>query len=104
MNPHAMRVLEFDAVRANVVEQATNSLGQERALEMEPTWREDEVRRKQAETTEAVRLLDLGGGVPLGGIHDVRPAIRAASVAGMLEPAVLLAVADTAAAGRKLKA
>ncbi|MGV3723095.1 MAG: endonuclease MutS2, partial [Actinomycetota bacterium] len=103
MNPHALRILEFDAIREKVVEQATNSLGQERALEMEPAWREDLVRRWQAETTDAVRLLELGGGVPLGGIHDIRPAIRAASVEGTLEPFTLLQVADTAAAGRKLK-
>jgi len=104
MNPHTLRVLEFDAIRDKVVEQATNSLGQERALEMEPAWREAQVRRWQAETTDAVRLLELGGGVPLGGIHDIRPAIRAASVEGTLDPFTLLQVADTAAAGRKLKA
>lgn len=103
MNPHALRVLEFDAIREKVVEQATNSLGQERASEMEPSWREDQVRRWQAETTDAVRLLGSGGGIPLGGIHDIRPAIRAASVEGTLEPVILLQVADTAAAGRKLK-
>ncbi|HEU4754255.1 MAG TPA: endonuclease MutS2, partial [Armatimonadota bacterium] len=55
-----------------------------------------------AETTQAVRLLD-GAGVPLGGIHDVRPAVRIAGVGGVLEPAVLLEVADTVGAGRKLR-
>ncbi|HTE18555.1 MAG TPA: endonuclease MutS2, partial [Armatimonadota bacterium] len=103
MNAHSLRVLEYDAIRKRVVEQASCSLGQERAAEMEPSWREDVVRRRQAETAEGARLLNASGGLPLGGIHDIRPAIRAASVEGMLEPGLLLWVADTAAAGRKLK-
>jgi DNA mismatch repair protein MutS2 len=103
MNPHSLRVLEYEAIRERVVELASCALGQERARAMEPSTHEDQVRRLQMETTEAVRLLDMSGGVPLGGIHDIRPAIRAASVEGLLEPPVLLEVADTAAAGRKLK-
>jgi DNA mismatch repair protein MutS2 len=103
MNSHSQRVLEYEAIREKLVGQASCSLGQERVLEMQPSSREEEVRRWQRETTEAVRLLDLPGSTPLGGIHNVRPALRAASVGGMLEPHALLEVADTAAAGRKLK-
>lgn len=104
MNAHSLRVLEYDAIRQRVVEQASCTLGQERAAAMEPSWRDEQVQRWQAETRDAVRLLDQPGGPPLGGIHDIRPALRAASVGGMLEPSALLLVADTAAAGRKLKA
>jgi DNA mismatch repair protein MutS2 len=104
MLAHALRVLEFEAIRDRVVELASCTLGQERAWEMAPSAREDEVRRLQRETTEAVRLFNSGGGPPFGGIHDIRPAIRAASVEGVLEPHVLLQVADTMAGGRKLKA
>jgi DNA mismatch repair protein MutS2 len=104
MDDHSLRVLEYEAIRERVVELATCSLGQERARAMAPSWREEEVRRWQGETTEAARLLDAGGAAPFGGIHDIRPAIRAAAAHGMLEPAALLEVVDTAAAGRKLKA
>jgi DNA mismatch repair protein MutS2 len=104
MNPHTLRVLEFDAIRERVVGHASCSLGQERAAGMAPSTRVEEVGRLQAETTEAVRLLDLPGNIPFGGIHDIRPAVRAAAVEGMLEPHALLAVADTAAGARKLKA
>ncbi len=103
MNSHSLRVLEFEAIRQRLVGLASCSLGQERASAMEPSWREEEVLRWQRQTTEAVRLLDGPGGVPLGGIHDIRPAIRLATMSGMLEPSVLLTVADTAAGARKLK-
>lgn len=103
MTPHSLRVLEYEAVRRRVVDQASCSLGQERARRMEPSWREEEVLRWQAETREAFRLLALPGAVPLGGIHDLRPALRAAGVGGTLEPPLLLMVADTLAAGKRLK-
>lgn len=104
MDSHSLRVLEFGAVRDRVVEQASCSLGQERARAMEPSSNEELVRQWQRETTESARLLDAPGGPSLGGVHDIRPAIRAGTVGGILEPHSLLEVADTAAAARKLKA
>lgn len=104
MNPHTLRVLEFEAIRERLVGLASCSLGQERAAEMQPSTREDEVRNWQRQTSEAVRLMEAPGGIPLGGIHDIRPAVKMAGIGGMLEPGVLLTVADTAAAARKLKA
>src|SRR5690349_12465221 len=99
MNPHSLRVLEFDAIRERVVGAASFSLGQELAMAMEPSPREDEVKRLLSETTEAVRLLSSPGGPGMGGVHDIRPALRAAAVGGTLEAPTLLEVADTAAAG-----
>ncbi|MFN3651910.1 MAG: endonuclease MutS2 [Armatimonadota bacterium] len=104
MGPHSLRVLEYGAIRERVVRLAACSLGQERAREMAPSLEEEEVRRLQVETAEAVRLLSGGGGVPLGGVHDIRPALQIAAVGGMLEPHALLQVADTLSAGRKLRA
>ena len=104
MDSHSLRVLEFEAVRLKLVEQATCTLGQERARAVEPSWREAEVRAWQSETSEAVRLLDSSAGVPFGGIHDIRTAVQAAGLGGMLEPSVLLLVADTLSGGRKLRA
>src|SRR5687768_14379075 len=102
MNGHSLRVLEFDAIRERLVGHTSFSLGQELARAMEPSSSEVEVRRRQAETSEAVRLLD-GSGIPLGGLHDIRPAVRAAAVQGMLDASTLLEVRDTLAAGRKLR-
>jgi DNA mismatch repair protein MutS2 len=100
---HSARVLEYDTIRRRVCEATTCTLGRERAEVMSPGSKPAEVRSALQETTEAVRLLDLPGGVPLGGIHDLRTAVKIAGAAGMLEPWVLLQVADTLASSQRLR-
>jgi len=46
----------------------------------------------------------MASGVPLGGIHDVREAIRVAAMGSLLEASTLLLVADTLGASRRLRA
>jgi DNA mismatch repair protein MutS2 len=104
MNAHSLRVLEFDAVRALLAEHAACALGRERAEALAPLTELAEVRQRQAETTEAARLLDRTGQIPLGGIRDIRASVQVASIEGMLEPSALLSVADTLAASRSLRA
>lgn len=104
MDTHAGRVLEFGAVRERLLVLVSCGLGRELVEEMTPSTDVGAVRLLQGETSEAVRLLDGGGGIPLGGVHDVRAAVSVAGAGGTLEPEVLLAVADTAAAARKLRA
>ena len=104
MDTHAGRVLEFGAVRERLRILVSCGLGRELVEEMTPATDAGAVRLLQGETAEAVRLLDGGGGIPLGGVHDVRAAVSVAGAGGTLEPEVLLAVADTAAAARKLRA
>ena len=103
MDSHALRVLEFDAIRERLVGQTSFTLGLERARALVPRIDEREVRRLQEETAQAVRSLD-SGAVPLGGLHDLRASIKNAAVRGMLEPAALLEVLDTLQGGRKLRA
>jgi DNA mismatch repair protein MutS2 len=102
MDPHSLRILEYDAVRAQVVERTATSLGRDCAGRMEPLAREPEVRRALQLTTEAVGLLT-GGGFPFGGIRDLRELLRAAGAGSVLEPQALLAAVDTAAGSRKLR-
>ena len=54
--------------------------------------------RRQAETAEAVLLID-GGAPRLAGAHDVRPAATAAVRSAVLQPDQLAAIADTVRAG-----
>src|SRR5437762_12014293 len=103
MNAHSLRVLEFDAVRGQLADHTSCALGRERAEALAPLLREEEIRLRQTETTEAVRLLDSTGQIPLGGIRDIREAVRSAAIGGTLEPPALLSGADTLAAARGLR-
>src|SRR5205823_2591758 len=77
--------------------------GREVALALKPSTDFDEVVRRQRETAEARRLLQLKPRTGLSGAHDVRPLAVKAERGGMLEPADLLELADTLACARDLK-
>jgi DNA mismatch repair protein MutS2 len=103
MNSHSLRVLEYEQVRELLVEQISTDLGRELVSELAPLDEEEEIRRRLQETTEARRIMDIAGALPLGGIHDVRAAVQAASRDGMIEAAALLDLADTISSGRRLR-
>lgn len=103
MNDHSLRVLEYADVRRLLAEQTSTALGRELAEALEPLTDSGRIRLLLGETTEAVTLLVRVGRVPLGGIRDVRSAVKLAAREGMLEPDVLLSIADTLAAAGKLR-
>ncbi len=104
MDTHALRVLEFDAVRKQVADQTACSLGRERAEAMTPTDYLPDAQARLDETTECRRLLDVKGSLPLGGITDIRPQIRSAEIGASLDPHGLLDVLSTAQSARALRA
>jgi DNA mismatch repair protein MutS2 len=104
MNTHALKVLEYEQVRALLLEQISTDLGRERVAELEPLDEEVDIQRRLQETSEARRLIDMAGSLPLGGIHDVRPAVETASREGLIEAPALLDLADTIASARRLRA
>jgi len=103
MTERTFRVLEYDKIRQMLAAQAASSLGQERALHLRPQTSLARIQQWQQETSEACRLLDEKGGLPLGGLHDVRPALRQAAIGGLLAPTDLLQVGDTLRCARRFK-
>src|SRR5690348_7473165 len=63
----------------------------------------EDVERALRETTEARALAEEAGGLPVGGMSDIRDSVRRASIGGMLEARDLLSVRDTAAVARTVK-
>src|SRR5579859_1798470 len=96
----AVKTLEFDAVRELLARHTSFSAGRELALELLPTAQIEEARRRQAATTEALKLPGLRPGLHLGGVHDVRPLAERARVGGVLGPEELLDVASTVRGAR----
>src|SRR5688500_4360275 len=104
MDPNALDVLEFPAIRERLARAAATELGQALASELEPSDDADEVARRQALTAEAIALLDESLEPPLEGIHDVREQAAHAALGGALSPLALRHVADTAAGSRRARA
>ncbi len=104
MNAHSLRVLEFDQIISMLSERTACALGAELAQLLRPTSDMLTITRGQSETTEAAAIIAEEGTIPLGGIHDIRPAVGRAARDAVLDPSDLLAVAGAVAAGRSLKA
>lgn len=103
MQQRAMKTLEFDKVRNQLIEHTHSTLGREKAQTLMPSADFEEVSRLQEETDEAAKVLRIKGNVPLGGIHDIRPHTKRAQIGGMLSPIELVQVASTVHASRQMK-
>jgi len=103
MNRRTVDLLEFDKIRRLLASETSFGPGHDAALALEPSTDPDEVSRRQAETTEARRLLDRAEGVPMGGLRDIRPFLEAAMSGDVLEPAQLLDVAQTCRSAERLR-
>lgn len=103
MSPRTLRLLEFDKIQRLLAAQAGSPLGQERALALRPQRDLERIRLWQQETTEARRLLEAYGSIPLEGLHDLRPLLQRVRVGGRLEAQELLDCAETARCARQVR-
>jgi len=103
MDAHALRTLEFDKILARLARHASFLGGRELALGLEPSTDMAVVLKRQRETAEARRLLQMKPRTGLQGSHDVRPLAEKAERGGILLPEELLNVASTLECARDLK-
>ncbi|MDZ5470745.1 endonuclease MutS2 (plasmid) [Bacillus sp. 31A1R] len=103
MQERVLKVLEFIKVREQLLEHVSSSLGRDKASKLLPSTNFEEVVQRQEETDEAAKVLRIKGNVPLGGIFDIRPQIKRASIGGMLSPHELMQVASTIHASRMIR-
>jgi len=89
----ALETLEFDKIVARLAGLAATPMGREAALSLAPSSDLGEARLWLAHTDEAVRAVALKGAPPIGGVTDIRPALRRARVGGVLSARELLDVA-----------
>ncbi|TFB24976.1 endonuclease MutS2 [Filobacillus milosensis] len=103
MNDKILNQLEFMKVKEWLKDHAATSLGKEKAMKLFPSTNLDEVTHWQDETDEAVSILRLKGNIPLGGISDIRPAIKRASIGGILSATELLDISNTLYGAKQLR-
>ncbi|CAI8983452.1 Endonuclease MutS2 [Brevibacillus sp. IT-7CA2] len=103
MEQRVLKTLEYDKIVALLIDKASCTYGKEKASELIPLLRLDEVITAQQGTEQAATVLRLKGSVPLGGIRDIRGPVQRARLNAMLAPMELLDIASTVMAGRRLK-
>ncbi|MCL2873553.1 MAG: endonuclease MutS2 [Defluviitaleaceae bacterium] len=84
MDSKALKILEFNKIIDRLAEKAISPMGKELAADTLPLDNLEKIQKSQRETSEAVSVILKKGSLPLGGLRDVRAAVKRADVGGML--------------------
>ncbi|MBO8170304.1 MAG: endonuclease MutS2 [Bacillaceae bacterium] len=103
MEDRVLKILEFDKILKQLSEHASSTMGKEQVMQTRPASDIEQARIWQEETREGTIVLRLKGQVPLGGIRDIRSAVKRAAIGSMLGPGELLDIGSTLHAGERLK-
>ncbi len=103
MDAHSLRVLEYERVIEMLADCTSCSLGREFALQLEPLPFPESVLRRLQETREARMLRDQSGGIPLGGIYDLREILERARIGTRLAGIELVRTRYTVEAARRMR-
>ncbi|MFC1719304.1 endonuclease MutS2, partial [Candidatus Poribacteria bacterium] len=98
-------LLEFDKIKAIIVNYCGSGLGRSLAEKLKPLTDIDQIERMLNICSEAKDIRVIKGGLPLGGLRDIRNLMEKSEVSGaILEPEGLLDIASTCRVARNLKA
>lgn len=103
MDKRHLNTLEFPQILTRLARHVSFSAGRDLALSLEPSPVLVEVQHRLQETREARHLLDVHGGLSLGGAHDVRHLARNAGRGALLSPADLLDISSTLRVGQRVQ-
>src|SRR5690606_20751447 len=103
MNDKALRVLEYDKIMKMLSDRTVSSLGRTHVEDLKPVADFYEVEERLKETTDASAYLWRKGGVPFGGIHDVRTSVKRVEIGSVLNISELLRIGDVLRCSRVIK-
>lgn len=92
MKEKTLNVLEYNKIIRMLEEQAGSEMTKKVISELKPFHGVSEIRESLAETTEAVRLINFKGPLPVGGFYDIAESVSFARKGGTLTMAQLLKV------------
>ena len=92
MKEKTLQVLEYGKIIQMLKEQAGSEMTKQIVSELAPVFDVGEIRDRQQETTEAVRLIQAKGPLPIGGFYDISGLVSFACKGGVLTQAQLLRV------------
>ncbi len=104
MDPHTLKVLEYEKVKDILSQLAASQLGRGAAGELAPKVDAGTVRRELEEVSEMRQILSDGLASTLEKMRDLSPLLRRASLEGtQLSPKELLSIGQTLRSARLLK-
>ncbi len=94
----------FETVRESTMQGILTNMGAEHLESLHPTADMVELRDRSESTEEMLRILQLGEGLPLEGLYDIRQAVKRSRVQrSILDPMSLLQIGAMASASRRIK-
>lgn len=92
MTGKTLQILEYGKIIEMLKAQAGSEMTQKVISELAPVFDVGEIRDRQQETTEAVRLIQAKGPLPIGGFYDIGGLVSFACKGGVLTQAQLLRI------------
>jgi len=92
MTDKTLNVLEYSKIIDMLKQQAGSEMTRKVISELAPVYDVREIRERQEETTEAVRLINAKGPMPVGGFYDIEGIVSFTRKGGVLTMAQLLRV------------
>ena len=92
MTDKTLNVLEYSKIIDMLMQQAGSEMTRKVISELKPVYDVREIRERQEETTEAVRLINAKGPMPVGGFYDIEGIVSFTRKGGVLTMAQLLRV------------
>jgi DNA mismatch repair protein MutS2 len=103
MNKKVFNTLEFNKITQQLKNCAVSPMGKEIAENIEPSKDISEIIQWQKETSEAETMIMRKGDIPLGGLREIRPQIKRASMGGNLGIVELLNIGSFLYVCRRVK-
>lgn len=97
------RILEYNKMKDQLIQFASSSLGKQRVKDLMPSFEMDHIKDAQERTFEGAKVIRLKGQAPLGGLRDIRPAVKRAEIGGLLNEMELLDISSTLYGSRRFK-
>lgn len=102
MNKTILKILEYNKITEMLAAQCGSSLAKNLAVKLTPAGSLSEAKEKLEATAEALRVLAVVN-PPLGGIHDLRPAVKRAKLGATIELEDFVAIRETLDATKQIK-
>lgn len=99
----SMKTLEFQKIIHKLGEYAVSSLGQVETKEITPSHSYETVVFELEKTDDAVKILRLKGGIPLGSFHDIRPHIKRMEIGAVLSGQEMIQVGQLIKGSHEVK-
>lgn len=103
MDEKSLYTLEFNKILERLAAYCGFSVSAEKARAVRPSIDIEEAERWQAETREAVHMLNTHSTLSIGGARDIREAVDRAAHSGVLTPTDLLDIKSSLIAARNLE-